>query len=127
MKCQKCQFDILKALILWRMWAQSSPSSEETHKGLSLKKAEKDSTISPRGPYREILSQRDRIEGEHKQVTVMFCDMEGFTPLTEELGSEKAYNILDQVFEILIHKVHDYGGTVNEVTGTGLWPFLGHL
>jgi len=37
----------------------------------------------PKGLTEKILSQRDRIEGERKQVTVMFCDMEGFTALTE--------------------------------------------
>ena len=36
----------------------------------------------PKGLTERILSQRDRIEGERKQVTVMFCDMEGFTPLS---------------------------------------------
>jgi len=35
----------------------------------------------------KIISQRDRIEGERRQVTVMFCDLEGFTPLTERLGT----------------------------------------
>ena len=40
----------------------------------------------PQGLTEKILSQRDRIEGERKQVTVMFCDMEGFTPLSELLG-----------------------------------------
>jgi len=38
----------------------------------------------PEGLTEKILSQRDRIEGERKQVTVMFCDMEGFTALTSE-------------------------------------------
>jgi len=50
----------------------------------------------------------------------MFCDMEWFTQLTERLGPEEAYNIMDQVYEILIHKVHDYEGTVNEMTGDGI-------
>jgi len=54
----------------------------------------------------------------------MFCDMKGFTPLVEKLGPEEAYGIMDQVYEILIQKVHDYEGTVNEMTGDGLWPFL---
>ncbi len=47
----------------------------------------------------------------------MFCDMEGFTQLSEKLGPEEAYSIMDQVYELLIHKVHDYEGTVNEMTG----------
>ena len=74
----------------------------------------------PKGLTEKILSQKDRIEDERKQVTVMFCDMEGFVPLSELLGIEEAYAIIDQVYEILIHKVHDYEGTVNEMTGDGI-------
>ncbi|MEJ2099888.1 MAG: adenylate/guanylate cyclase domain-containing protein, partial [Desulfobacterales bacterium] len=79
----------------------------------------------PKGLTEKILSQRDRIEGERKQVTVMFCDMEGFTQLSESLGAEEAYAIMDQVYEILIHKVHDYEGTVNEMTGDGIMALFG--
>jgi class 3 adenylate cyclase/tetratricopeptide (TPR) repeat protein len=73
----------------------------------------------------KILAQRDKIEGERKLVTVMFCDMEGFTALTEKLGSEQIYSIMDEVYEILIHKVHDYEGTVNELTGDGIMALFG--
>ena len=55
----------------------------------------------------------------------MFCDMEGFTQLTERLGPEEAYGIMDQVYEIFIHKVHDYEGTVNEMTGDGIMALFG--
>jgi class 3 adenylate cyclase/tetratricopeptide (TPR) repeat protein len=79
----------------------------------------------PKGLTEKILSQRDRIEGERKQVTVMFCDMEGFTSLSEKLGPEEAYIVMDQVYEILIHKVHDYEGTVNEFTGDGIMALFG--
>jgi predicted ATPase/class 3 adenylate cyclase len=79
----------------------------------------------PKGVFEKILAQKDRIEGERKQVTVMFCDMEGFTQLSEKLGPENAYTIMDQVYEILIHKVHDYEGTVNEMTGDGLMALFG--
>ncbi len=79
----------------------------------------------PQGLTEKILSQRDRIEGERKQVTVMFCDMEGFTSLSEKLGIEESYSIMDQVYEILIHKVHDYEGTVNEMTGDGIMALFG--
>ena len=79
----------------------------------------------PKGLTEKILSQRDRIEGERKHVTVMFADMEGFTSLSERLGPEEAYAIMDQVYEILIHKVHDYEGTVNEFTGDGIMALFG--
>jgi len=73
----------------------------------------------------KILAQKDKIEGERKQVTVMFCDMEGYTGLTAKLGPEEAYSMMDQVYEILIHKVHDYEGTINELTGDGIMAIFG--
>jgi class 3 adenylate cyclase/tetratricopeptide (TPR) repeat protein len=79
----------------------------------------------PEGVTEKILAQRGKIEGERKQVTVMFCDMAGFTQLTEILGEEKAFSILDEVSEILIHKVHEYEGTVNEITGDGVMALFG--
>jgi class 3 adenylate cyclase/tetratricopeptide (TPR) repeat protein len=79
----------------------------------------------PKDLTQKILAQKDKIEGERKQVTVMFCDMEGFTSLTEKVGSEEIYSIMDEVYEILIHKVHDYEGTVNELTGDGIMALFG--
>jgi class 3 adenylate cyclase/predicted ATPase len=79
----------------------------------------------PKDLTQKILAQKDKIEGERKQVTVMFCDMEGFTTITEKLGSEEMYSIMDEVYEILIHKVHDYEGTVNELTGDGIMALFG--
>jgi class 3 adenylate cyclase/tetratricopeptide (TPR) repeat protein len=49
----------------------------------------------------------------------------GFTPMSESLGIEDAYAVMDQVYEILIHKVHDYDGTVNEMTGDGIMALFG--
>ncbi len=79
----------------------------------------------PKGLTEKILSQRDRIEGERKQVTVMFCDMAGYTSLSEKLDPEGAYAIVDQVYEILIHNVHAYEGTVNDMTGDGIMALFG--
>jgi len=111
--CNKCGHDLLKP-------------PEEPPKDLSFdQKIEKIQKYLPKGLSEKILSQRDRIEGERKQVTVMFCDMEGFTSMSELLGIEDAYSIIDQVYEILIHKVHDYEGTVNEMTGDGIMALFG--
>jgi class 3 adenylate cyclase len=79
----------------------------------------------PKDLTQKILAQRDKIEGEQKQVTVMYCDMEGFTSLTEKLGLEETYSLMDKVYEILIHKVNDYEGTVNDLTGDGLMALFG--
>jgi len=97
-----------------------------TPKDLSFdEKLDKIQRYLPKGLTDKILSQKDKIEGERKQVTVMFCDMEGFTSLVEKIGPEEAYTIMDQVYEILIHKVHDYEGTVNEMTGDGIMALFG--
>ena len=79
----------------------------------------------PQGLTQKILNQRDRIEGEHRHVTVMFCDMEGFTPLVARLGAEAAYTVMGQVYEILIRQVHDCEGTINEMTGDGIMALFG--
>jgi len=126
-KCPQCE----KALPVgakfcngcgYKLTAKSTPFQ----KGLSLDaKIAKIQKYLPEGLTEKILAQKDRIEGERKQVTVMFCDMEGFTPLSKLLDIEEAYSIMDQVYEILIHKVHDYEGTVNEMTGDGIMALFG--
>ena len=65
--------------------------SKPAPKNLSFdEKIEKIQRYLPEGLSDKILAQRDKIEGERKQVTVMFCDMEGFTSLSERLGPEEA-------------------------------------
>jgi class 3 adenylate cyclase/tetratricopeptide (TPR) repeat protein len=111
--CDECGFRLIS-------------SSERAPKALSFdEKLSKIQKYLPKGLTEKILSQKDRIEGERKAVTVMFCDMAGFTPLSEQLGPEEAYSIMDSVYEILIHKVHDYEGTVNEMTGDGIMALFG--
>ncbi len=103
---------------------ESSP--KPSPKELSFdEKLDKIQRYLPKGLTEKILSQRNKIEGERKQVTVMFCDMEGFTGLSEKIDPEEVYSIMDQVYEILIHKVHGYEGTVNEMTGDGIMALFG--
>jgi len=100
----------------------AEPSSKELSFDEKIERIQK---YLPGGLAERILSQRDKIEGEKKQVTVLFADLEGFTPLVEKIGPEEAYSIMDEVYEILIHKVHDYEGTVNEMTGDGIMALFG--
>jgi class 3 adenylate cyclase/tetratricopeptide (TPR) repeat protein len=125
--CPKCNFSNPPDFIFCGKCSHNlSTPSEAPSKDLSFdEKLTKIQKYLPKGLTEKILSQRDRIEGERKQVTVMFCDMAGFTPLSEMLGIEEAYAIMDQVYEILIHKVHDYEGTVNEMTGDGIMALFG--
>lgn len=49
----------------------------------------------------------------------MFCDID-FTPIIERFGPEEAHSLMDEIYEILTHKVHDFDGAVNEMTGDGI-------
>jgi class 3 adenylate cyclase len=71
------------------------------------------------------MAQPGKIEGERKQITVMFCGMEGFTPLAENSGSEKAYSVMDEIYEIPIYIDHEFEGTVNEPTSDGIMALFG--
>ncbi len=104
----------------------TSPADTALPKNLSFdEKLAKIQKYLPGGLTEKILSQRDRIEGERRHVTIMFVDMKGFTPLTETLGPEETFGLMDRVFEIIIHKIHDYEGTVNELRGDGALALFG--
>ena len=79
----------------------------------------------PQGLVEKILSQRGRIEGERKQVTVLFTDIANYTSMAEKLDPEETYSIMEKIYEILIRKVNEYGGTVNELTGDGIMALFG--
>jgi class 3 adenylate cyclase/tetratricopeptide (TPR) repeat protein len=79
----------------------------------------------PKDLAEKILSQRERIEGERKQVTVLFTDLAGYTSLSEKLDPEEAFGLMEQVYEILIRTVNEYGGTVNELKGDGIMALFG--
>ncbi len=127
MKCPDCRFENLEGANFCSHCgtALSAPSSG----GLSAQsfddKFAKIQRYLPQGLTKKILSQRDRIEGERRYVTVMFCDMEGFTPRVERLGAEAAYAVMDEIYEILIRQVHDFEGTINEMTGDGIMALFG--
>ncbi len=127
LKCPKCGAEIpLGRKFCGECGHDLSLPSRPIPKELSFdEKLVKIQRYLPKDLTQKILAQRDKIEGERKQVTVMFCDMEGFTRLTEKIGSEEVYSLMNEVYEILIRKVHDYEGTVNELTGDGIMALFG--
>jgi class 3 adenylate cyclase/tetratricopeptide (TPR) repeat protein len=127
-KCPSCQIDNREEARFCDSCGQKLAITppEPLRKELSFdEKLEKIQKYLPSDITEKILSQRDKIEGEKRQVTVMFCDMKGFTPLADKLSPEEVYGMMDQVYEVLIHKVHDYEGTVNEMTGDGIMALFG--
>jgi class 3 adenylate cyclase len=68
----------------------------------------------------KILTSRSALEGERKQVTVLFADLKGSMELLADRDSEEARQLLDPVLERLMAAVHRYEGTVNQVMGDGI-------
>jgi len=65
----------------------------------------------------KILTSRAALEGERKQVTVLFADLKGSTELIEGLDPEEARKLLDPALHVMMDAVHRYEGTVNQVLG----------
>jgi class 3 adenylate cyclase/tetratricopeptide (TPR) repeat protein len=73
----------------------------------------------------KILTARSALEGERKQVTVLFADVKGSMELAEQLDPEAWHAILDRFFAILSDGVHRFEGTVNQYTGDGIMALFG--
>jgi class 3 adenylate cyclase/tetratricopeptide (TPR) repeat protein len=72
-----------------------------------------------------IISSRGALEGERKQVTVLFADLKGSMVLLADRDPEDARQILDPVLERMMEAVHRYEGTVNQVMGDGIMALFG--
>ncbi len=72
-----------------------------------------------------ILSTRTALEGERKQVTVLFADVKGSMDLAERVDAEEWHAILDGFFRLLADGVHRFEGTVNQFTGDGIMALFG--
>ena len=127
MKCPNCHFDNPEEMqFCGRCGNELGISSEMPSKALSLpEKLRRIQRYLPKGLTEKVLSQKDKIEGELKQITIMFCDMAGFTRLTASLGAEDTFSLMDRIYEILIHNVHQFEGTVNELRGDGILALFG--
>jgi predicted ATPase/class 3 adenylate cyclase len=80
---------------------------------------------TPRHLTETILASRSAIEGERKQVTVLFADVARFTAIAERLDPEQIHLLMDGCFERLTAAVHRYEGTVNQYTGDGIMALFG--
>jgi class 3 adenylate cyclase/tetratricopeptide (TPR) repeat protein len=78
-------------------------------------------------PYlaEQILTSRSALEGERKQVTVLFADLKGSMELLADRDPEEARQLLDPVLERMMAAVHRYEGTVNQVMGDGIMALFG--
>src|SRR5207249_5173067 len=82
-------------------------------------------TSTPSHLTEKILTSRSALEGERKQVTVLFADLKGSMELLAERDPEEARQLLDPVLEHMMAAVHRYEGTVNQVMGDGIMALFG--
>src|SRR6266496_3938298 len=80
---------------------------------------------TPKHLAERILNSKAALEGERKQVTVLFADLKGSMELLADRDPEEARKILDPVLEHMMEAVHRYEGTVNQVMGDGIMALFG--
>src|SRR5262249_40528470 len=73
----------------------------------------------------KILAARPALEGERKQVTVLFADLKDSTELIRGLDPEAAQQLLDPAIHSMMDAVHRFEGTVNQVLGDGIMALFG--
>ncbi len=82
-------------------------------------------SYTPKHLADKILQSKSALEGERKQVTILFADVRGSTELASELDPEEWHRIMDRFFQILAEGVHRFEGTVNEYRGDGIMALFG--
>ncbi|MBI3456911.1 MAG: AAA family ATPase [Candidatus Rokubacteria bacterium] len=80
---------------------------------------------TPKHLAEKILTSRTSLEGERKQVTVLFADLKGSMELLADRDPEEARTLLDPVLVRMMEAVHRYEGTVNQVMGDGIMALFG--
>jgi hypothetical protein len=70
-------------------------------------------SYTPRHLAEKILTSKAALEGERKQVTVLFADLKGSMELLADRDPEEARKLLDPVLDLMMEAVHRYEGTVN--------------
>jgi class 3 adenylate cyclase len=80
---------------------------------------------TPRHLADKVLQSRSALEGERKQVTVLFADMVDSMLLAERVDAEEWHRVLDGFFQILAEEVHRFEGTINQFTGDGIMALFG--
>src|SRR2546425_4219181 len=80
---------------------------------------------TPKHLAEKILRSASALEGERKQVTVLFVDVSGFTSLSERLDPEEIHRLMRRAFDLMLAEGHRYEGTVNQFLGDGIMALFG--
>ena len=82
-------------------------------------------SYTPRHLVEKVLTMRSALEGERKQVTVLFVDVKGSVALSEQVNAEVWHQLMDQFFSLLSEGIHAHEGTINQYTGEGVMALFG--
>ena len=82
-------------------------------------------SYTPAHVSEQIPAVRSAIEGERKQVSVLFCDIVRSSALAAELGPEEFHLVIDRFFRVALAEVHRYEGTINQFLGDGFMALFG--
>lgn len=93
--------------------------------GAPIESSPAPASYTPRHLTEQILAMRGALEGERKQVTVLFCDIVHSSELARELGPEGYHELVDRFFAVALEEVHRYEGTVNQFLGDGFMALFG--
>src|SRR5437870_2420877 len=80
---------------------------------------------TPRHLAEKILGSRSALEGERKQVTVLFADVKGSMDLAEQVDPEVYHQVMERFAALLAEGVHRFEGTVTQFTGDGVMALFG--
>ena len=98
--------------------AAPSPSSSSSRFGAP-------ETYTPGHLAEKILTSKAALEGERKQVTVLFADLKSSMELFADRDPEDARKLLDPILDHMMEAVHQFEGTVNHVMGDGIMALFG--
>ena len=123
---QRLAVDEDERVLVW-MGDTAAPTPLASGRATALDTSQARAPLTYTPPYlaEKILTSRSALEGERKQVTVLFADLKGSMELLADRDPEEARQLLDPVLERMMAAVHRYEGTVNQVMGDGIMALFG--
>src|SRR5262249_39130544 len=122
-----CLEDLAVELIKGQRLAHDEDGEVLVWTGIAAPPATAPAPLTYTPPYlaEKILTTRSAMEGERKQVTVLFADLKGNIELIRDLDPEASQTLLDTALQHMMDAVHRFEGTVNDVAGDGIMAMFG--
>jgi len=102
-----------------------SPEAGGIGPGITRRPAPTPASYTPRYLADKILAARASLEGERKQVTVLFADVAGFSRMSEKMDPEEVQDLISECLVFLTEEIHRYEGTIAQFLGDGLLALFG--